>query len=299
MFRKTFFLLVGVLFSASMFAQDVKKPPISFDQLAVEYLPWLLLGVIALLAVIILWLLHWISELVQFIPKEGYGMKSAEGKQGSPEPDFISKFIKQVETHLTDAVPVEREKEIEFTHEYDGIRELDNSLPPWWKYLFYLSIVFAVVYLYRYHISHTAPLSLEEYKDEIVQAEIQKATYLEKASNLVNESSVTALTQPLELSNGKRTYIAYCVACHGALGEGGVGPNLTDQYWLHGGGIKDIFKTVKYGWPEKGMIAWQTQLRPREMQEVSSYILTLQGTNPPNAKAPQGDPYAPDSTVVN
>jgi cytochrome c oxidase cbb3-type subunit III len=192
---------------------------------------------------------------------------------------------------LTQAVPVENEKPIELDHEYDGIRELDNRLPPWWVGMFYACIIWSVIYMFYYHISGNGKLQIEEYNEEMAIAELQKEEYLKKAADKVNESSVTTLTADADLAKGKQIYTAYCVACHGGAGEGGVGPNLTDKYWIHGGGIKNIFKTVKYGVPEKGMIAWQTQLKPGEMQQVSSYIMTLQGTNPPNGKEPQGTEY--------
>jgi cytochrome c oxidase cbb3-type subunit 3 len=257
---------------------------------------WFMLIVMFFMAGIIVVLVNWVVGLLNQLEKAG--QKSKEAEEPGQEEDALSRFFKKLEHSLTDAVPVEREKEIEFAHEYDGIRELDNSLPPWWKYLFYITIIFSIVYWYRYHISGSAPLSGEEYKREMAEAAIQKEAYLEKAANLVNESNVAALTSETDLSNGKKIYTTYCVPCHGAAGEGGVGPNMTDEYWIHGGGIKNIFKTIKYGVPTKGMISWQTQLRPKEMQEVASYIMTLQGTNPPNAKAPQGEKYIPENTAL-
>src|SRR6478735_8271351 len=105
----------------------------------------------------------------------------------------------------------------------------------------------------------------------------------------VDENSVKLLTAKDKLQSGEAIYQKNCVACHGKLGEGGVGPNLTDAYWLHGGDIQSVFKTIKYGVPSKGMIPWQTQLSPAQIQEVASYINTFKGTNPPNGKAPQGE----------
>lgn len=208
---------------------------------------------------------------------------------------------------LNDAVPVEREGEIMMDHEYDGIRELDNNLPPWWIWGFYFTIVFAGVYLTYYHITGKGDLQIAEYKKEMEEGRLQKEAFLAKAGAKIDENTVEAFTEAAQIDKGKETFKTYCAACHGQSGEGGVGPNFADEYWIHGGGIKNIFKTVKYGVPAKGMIAWEAQLTPVQIQEVSSYILTLKGTNPANPKEPQGDLWteggAPaaqaDSTVAD
>ena len=96
------------------------------------------------------------------------------------------------------------------------------------------------------------------------------------------------------LAAGETIFLSKCASCHGQLGEGGVGPNLTDRYWVHGGSISDIFATIKYGVPEKGMISWQSQLRPKNMQQVASFIKTLEGTDPPNQKDKEGTLYQPE-----
>jgi cytochrome c oxidase cbb3-type subunit 3 len=192
---------------------------------------------------------------------------------------------------LNDAIPLEREAEIMTDHEYDGIRELDNNLPPWWKYGFYLTIIISIVYLFDYHVSRSSPLQLAEYEKELADAAIAKEEYLKTVADKVDENSVTMLIAENDINNGKTIYKANCVACHGQAGEGGVGPNLTDDYWIHGGGVKNIFKTIKYGVPAKGMIAWQAQLKPVEMQQVSSFIMSLKGTKPAGGKEPQGDLY--------
>ncbi len=194
----------------------------------------------------------------------------------------------------TDVVPVEKEDDIMFDHEYDGIRELDNSLPPWWVAMFYITIAFAVIYFSYYHITGYGASSVETYEQEMVAAEEAVKAYLAKQADQVDETNVEVLEDELALSTGKTIYEANCLVCHGSQGEGGVGPNFADKYWIHGGSIKDLFKTIKYGVPEKGMISWKTQLKPADMQKVASYILTFQGTNPPNAKEPQGELYDPD-----
>ena len=190
--------------------------------------------------------------------------------------------------------PIQQEATIDLGHDYDGIRELDNRLPPWWLYGFYVTIIFAFVYIYRYHIAHSAPLPREQYALDVAAADKAKAEFLKKAANNVDETSVKRLTDNASLAAGKQIFETSCFPCHGKLGEGIVGPNLTDDYWLHGGSISDIFKTIKYGYPEKGMKSWKDDFSPVQIAEVASYIKSLHGTNPPNAKAPQGTLYKDD-----
>lgn len=196
---------------------------------------------------------------------------------------------------LNASVSIEKEEAIMTDHDYDGIRELDNALPPWWKYGFYVTIVWAFAYLIHYHVTHTGPSSAQEYAMQNEEAEIQMAEYRKKAANLVDESNVVLLTETSAIEKGKATFTNNCVACHGAFGEGKVGPNLTDAYWKHGGDIKDLFKTIKFGVSGTGMKSWKADLSPSTMAEVASYILTLQGTNPAGAKEPEGDLYTPDA----
>lgn len=198
-----------------------------------------------------------------------------------------------------DAVPLEMEGTITMAHSYDGIRELDNRLPPWWVNMFLLCIVWSVGYMWYYHWGGDGPSSKQEYEMAMETAKKEKALALAGRADAVNEENVTLLADAGPLGEGEMIYKGSCAACHGQQGEGGVGPNMTDQHWLHGGGIKNVFKTVKYGVPEKGMIAWQTQLKPSDIQKVSSYIMAkLQGTTPPNPKAPQGEIWVEtDSTV--
>lgn len=180
----------------------------------------------------------------------------------------------------------EEEKDLMMDHEFDGIQELDNPVPIWFNALFYSTVIFGIAYLLIYQVFHLAPDQDQEYVIEMEKAEIAKNEYLAKSANQVDENSV--VFDPAMATAGKSIFVANCVACHGANGEGGIGPNLTDKFWIHGGDIKDIFRTVKYGVPEKGMVPWEQTLTPAQIAEVSSYILSLQGTNPPNAKAPEG-----------
>lgn len=202
-------------------------------------------------------------------------------------------FWRKLYKVATKTVPVSREKEILLNHNYDGIRELDNRLPPWWLALFYLTIVYGVLYMGYHHFSKYGKSSEEAYLQEMANAKASIDTYLAGRADVVDENTVSILNDEASLSDGKFIFQLNCVVCHLESGAGLVGPNLTDEYWIHGGGIKDIFRVIKYGVPEKGMIAWSSQLRPVDMQKVASYILTLGGTNPPNPKAPEGTKYDP------
>lgn len=184
------------------------------------------------------------------------------------------------------------EEAIVMDHDYDGIRELDNKLPRWWVWTFYLTIIAGVIYMYRFHIAHTAPLSGEEYAIEMKKAEVEKEAYLKKSANNVDENNAKLLTAEADLAAGKAVFTTVCKACHGEKGEGGVGPNLTDDYWLHGGDIKSVFKTIKYGVDGKGMKSWKDDYSPLQIEQIASYVKSLHGTNPPNAKPKQGELYA-------
>jgi len=197
---------------------------------------------------------------------------------------------KWVRNKLTDAVPIEQEADIDLGHDYDGIRELDNNLPPWWKYGFYITIGWAVVYFCVFHIFGDWSQE-KQYEEEMAVAEAEVAEYLKTVANRVDETNVVLLTEAADLTNGKEIYEANCSPCHGMQGQGGIGPTFADNYWIHGGSIVDVFKTVKYGVPAKGMISWQEQLRPRQIQEVSSYLLAFVGTSPEGMKEPEGELY--------
>lgn len=199
------------------------------------------------------------------------------------KPSFADNLLQR----LTRTVKVQNEKDIELDHEYDGIRELDNVLPPWWLWLFYGTIAWSVLYIVNVHVLDIWPQQIEEYEQEMAQARADVEAYL--ASNAAAVDENTATIDPSMIASGKAIYDINCKACHGDAGEGTVGPNLTDDHWKNGGGINNIFKTVKYGVPERGMISWKAQLSPVEIHAVSNYILSLHGTNPPNAKAPEGE----------
>jgi cytochrome c oxidase cbb3-type subunit 3 len=208
-----------------------------------------------------------------------------------------SSWYKNLMKMLTKSVTIENEGQLLLDHDYDGIKELDNNLPPWWVYLFYGCIIFAAVYLFRFEIMGADNQEIE-LKKEMAQAQIDIAEYKKTAPDLMDENTVTLLTDPSDLAAGKAIFTTNCVACHRADAGGQIGPNLTDDQWILGGGIKNIFHTLLNGGRDgKGMISWKGTLKPKQMQEVASYVLSLKGSNPKDPKAPEGeiwvDPNAP------
>jgi len=241
---------------------------------------YLLVSVVAIEVFVIMALLYNLRVIIGKKRTTPVGKQVADATAAKPRTSLWDRF--------NNFKPIAQEADLDLGHDYDGIRELDNRLPPWWLYGFYCTILFAGVYLWRYHISHTAPLPAEEYRIAVQNAEVRKAEYLKKAANNVDETTVKLLTAPADLAAGKTVFETTCFACHGKNGEGGVGPNLTDEYWLHGGSISDVFKTIKYGWPDKGMKSWKDDYSPSQIAQVASYVESLAGTHPDNPKAPQG-----------
>lgn len=248
---------------------------------------------VLLFLVFVLVLLIAIEAIVSSMDNILYQSLDAEAKaRYNAESAGTSKFViwfKKLYTKSLDSKPMEEEHDIILDHNYDGIRELDNNLPPWWKYSFYASIVFAVIYMVKYEV-FDADNQYDELETEYAQAALDIAEYKRTAKDLVDVNTVELLTDAADLKAGQAIFEANCVACHMADGGGGIGPNLTDRHWILGGGIKHVFKTVAEGGRNgKGMIAWKQSLKPAEMAQVSSYVLSFQGTTPANPKDPEGD----------
>lgn len=191
---------------------------------------------------------------------------------------------------MNQTVAIEDEAQLDLQHDYDGIRELDNKVPAWWQYAFYASILFGVVYIYRMFVAGTLPDQIQELSTANRIAAVRQAEYLKNAANNVDEKTVTMM-DAAGIAEGAALFSKNCLACHGDKGQGGVGPNLTDNYWLHNGGIKDIFHSIKYGWPEKGMKSWKDDFSPVQIAQLASYVKSLDGTNVPGGKEPQGTVY--------
>lgn len=209
-----------------------------------------------------------------------------------------SHWYKNLLKKLTAAEPVENNGQLLLEHDYDGIRELDNRMPPWWVYLFYGCIGFSAIYLIRFEILGGDNQEME-LKKEMAQAKIDVAEYMKTAPDMMDESKVTRLTDAVALTSGKSIYTNNCAVCHRADGGGQIGPNLTDKNWILGGGIKNIYRTLEKGGRDgKGMVSWKGILKPTEMQLVASYVMSLEGTNPKESKAPDGEIWNDDATKM-
>lgn len=191
--------------------------------------------------------------------------------------------------------PIEEEGQLLLEHDYDGIKELDNDLPPWWTKLFYACIIFGFIYLAKYHLFGDAN-QVQEFETEMAEAKLAVEEYKKTAKDLIDFETVTLLTEAGDISSGKKVFETNCIACHRPDAGGAIGPNLTDDHWILGGGIKNVFHTITEGGRDgKGMVAWKGTLKPSEIQQVASYVLSLQGTNPKDAKPAEGDVWVDES----
>lgn len=296
---KTFASLIRVLLFLAVAFILFEVTVDSGDQWAVQKHPiiWAVLGVLLIFAIAI-------EIAVSAMRSILYKSLNAEAKERYHEIEALEKenqfsWFKKTYKKLLGSKPIEKESDIILDHNYDGIKELDNTLPPWWVYLFYITIIFGVIYWVRYEILD-GPSSAQEYEMEVAQAEIDIAEYKKTAKGLVDASTVELLTEESDLAAGKAIFNDNCVACHKADGGGGIGPNLTDPNWILGGGIKNVFTTVSEGGRDgKGMVAWKSELKPLEIAQVSSYLLGFEGTTPANPKAPEGDIWVEEGADVN
>ncbi len=288
---KTVALLMGLgLTSLAANAEEAAAEVTSSAPAFISGIPashfYTLMGIIALELLVIISLVFLVRTMVRLISADP---EKAEVAEQVVKVNFWDRFNK--------VVPIEKEADIMLDHDYDGIKELDNSLPPWWKYGFYLTIVTGVIYLWYYHAGGNGPSSYDEFVAEVQAGEEAKAAYLAKSANNVDENTVKMLDAS-GIAAGKTIFEQSCAACHAKDGGGGVGPNLCDEYWLHGGSLKDVFKTVKYGWPDKGMKSWKDDFSPNQIAQITSYVKTLQGTKPAAPKDKQGELYIEGGTTT-
>lgn len=287
---KIVILIIGLGFLNQSFAQEVAAAATKSEPLFT--LKNILVGVILLEALVILFLGTYILAFLKgtqyntnvvVAKKSRFNITTAIGKWWKKSNNFI---------------PIEEEDKLDSGHSYDGIRELDNNIPVWFTASFVICIFFAIVYLWRFHVSESAPLQIAEYKNEMAQAAIEKEEFLKNAANNVDENSVVMLDESA-IESGKILFAANCASCHGnnaASMPGGVGPNLTDAYWLHGGALQDIFKTIKYGYPDKGMISWKDRFSAVQIAQIASYVKSVSNTNV-KGKEPQGEAYKEDAVA--
>lgn len=280
--KKSLMMVLGIASALQISAQDAvtETPHVPVDwTISGDRLNLLLLAVIGIEVLVMLYFLRWLKVLI---------LPAAEKQKSTPAVSKTNRWWDRV----NQSISIEKEADVQLDHDYDGIKELDNSLPPWWIYGFYFTILFAGVYLYRYHISKSAPLQVEELAVQKAEAEKEKLAYMASQANQVDETSIEYQPTADLLSEGKAIFVKNCVSCHGPEAQGAsIGPNLTDEYWLHKGGIKDIFKTIKNGVQEKGMIPWGQQMSNAQIAAVATFIKSLKDSHPANPKAPQGEKY--------
>lgn len=276
-----FVALIGLVLSSSAYAQEAsssydKLMSMDKNQLTLLIILGVVLGVIILLLILVIYLMSFITAVFK-----------KENPAFADEPSWWESFK---EKFITGDVEEEAVEKREMTdHSYDGITELDNFMPPWLQYVFLITAVFGVGYFINYSVLGYGKTGIEEYEEEL---RIEAIASEERKANAVagiDESTAIFDESAGALSSGKTIFEGNCAACHAADGGGGVGPNLTDEYWLHGNSIKDVFTVIKYGVVSKGMVPWQDQLSPEEIQQVASFVLSLKGTTPANPKDPQGE----------
>lgn len=254
----------------------------------------LLFVTLVLVIVVAVYMLRILNAFVEQAERE---RARKSGVQYVPQVSWLTKMWDE----LNASVPVDKEKDIDLGHDFDGIRELDNHLPPWWTGILYGSMIWAVVYMIVYHFTGSLPLSEAEYENELAAAAEQVRAY--RATQPVadiDENNLAYSADAAILENGKNVFKSNnCQQCHRTdAGGNAIGPNLTDVYWIHGGSIKNIFQTIKTGVVEKGMPAWGKVMSPTDVRDVAFYVMSLQGTNPADPKKPQGNPYTPEATLA-
>lgn len=297
---KTFLTIVFTLMmTVPALAQDTAAPSFWSDPFNHPMTPvYFLLGGVGLTVILILITIIYLVRIINLLVRETEKARAAkEGVQYVPRPSFFEKIWDD----LNASVPVSQEKDIDMGHSFDGIRELDNHLPPWWKGLFYGCIIWGIGYLIVYHVTDSLPLSEAEYHEELAVAR-EKARMLaaSRPAEAIDENTLTYNADPERIAKGQAVFNSNnCGSCHRQDGGGNtIGPNLTDAYWLHGGSVQNIFRTISIGVVEKGMPAWGKVMSAADVRDVTFYVMSLQGSEPRDAKGPQGEFYKPDDSPV-
>ncbi len=243
---------------------------------------------VALFLVVFLFLLIAIEMVISAVDNVTYHLLTEEQKKVLEDAQSVpfteSAFYQNILKKLTRSKTIEQEADVMLDHNYDGIRELDNVLPPWWVYLFYGTIIFGAIYLVRFQIMGDYNQD-QEFQTEMREAKVAVDAYMKTAPDQMNKDKVTLLKDAPSLAVGKDIFTKNCIPCHRADAGGQIGPNLTDHFWINGGGIKNVFNTIMEGGRDgKGMVSWKTSIKPSDIQKVASYVLSLQDSNPKNAK---------------
>lgn len=309
--RSVVLFILAMTITFSGFAQEtVATTPIFWDDpFNHPMLPFYLLtlfifvvvSLVGVVAIYLIKILNMMSEQAEHEKAQKLGIAYA-AKVSWWKVSWWDKFFQKVNAY----VPVEQEKSIELHHNYDGIKELDNHLPPWWTWLFIGTIGFAAIYIVVFHFTDTLPLQEQEYQNELTVAEEEARKFrASQPQAVMDESTLVYTPDAASIEKGKLVFMSNnCGSCHRSDGGGNaIGPNLTDEYWLHGGDIKKVFQTIKNGVIEKGMPAWGKAMSPQDVKDVTFFVMSLKGTNPAEAKAPQGElfvqePIAADSTTT-
>jgi len=297
--KRLVLLLMGFLATTIAWAQDAPTAPVKgfwADPVHHPLLPvYIVFGFMIVTIVLILVVSVYLVKVLNMLTRQAAEARAVRlGIPYVPEPSWFTRIWER----LNASVPMQEEKTIEMAHSYDDIRELDNHLPPWWKWLFYITIVWSVAYIVIYHVFDSMPLQTAEYEQEVAVADAAARAY--KASQPVEAIDVNTLVYTKDdvlIQKGKGIFDMNCNSCHRADGGGAIGPNLTDAYWLHGGDTKEVFHTIQDGVLEKGMPAWGKTMSPQEVRDVTLFVMSLQGTSPANGKGPQGTLYVPPAAA--
>ena len=273
-------MLIMMLFASSSFAQG--EGTSSTTLLTIVIIVAIVAAIVLLVAV------YALQVLTKLLRAEEEKRANETGEAAVAVPGLWQKFLKVANKR----VDAKDEESIILDHNYDGIRELDNHLPPWWTYLFYVTIIFGIFYVIFYHVTDTLPLQEEEYDIEMAEATAMAEMRLaasQAAGTTFNVDDLELTTDTEVLAIGAKVFGQQCAVCHKADAGGLIGPNLTDDYWLHGGDIKSVYKTISEGVQGTTMIPWKGSLSNDDMVALANYVKSIRGSNPPGAKASEGE----------
>lgn len=283
------FLLTFVSLVQGQGSKEILGAPIN-QPMTLFYVVAVLLVITMLLVVVVA--MYMLRVFRMFVDQ---AMREKAEKAGLQYIPALS-WLERTWDSMNASVPLSKEKDIDLGHEYDGIRELDNHLPPWWKGLFYGCVIWGIGYMVVYHFTYSFPLSAGEYENELVTAaEELRILRASQPLEVIDENALIFTHDAGIIASGKKVFISNnCGSCHREDGGGNaIGPNLADSYWIHGGTIKDVFTTIKIGVVQKGMPAWGKVMSPGHVRDVAFFVMSLQGSKPESPKKPEGNLVEP------